>query len=398
MVSISAAASAEATRPRVLYLTHHAPWPAFSGGTVRESRLLEALAWDYAIDVIGVGSSVGADAAVVARRLGVRGAELFIDESRRTTRRQRHSSSARKRLRAEAGDHGSKPDVVHVEGGYLFHLVPAELHDRTCVIEHNVESAVLRQFARIDNDPRLHRAAWRVAELEERAWTAAAMVAVITDEDRDIVEERVGRSDVRVVPHGCDHLAVGALSKRQTFASPTAVFLANYAYAPNRDALYWLLDAVWPRVVESCPDARLVLAGVGLTPNDRGAASGRPGVEVRGFIEDVAAVLDESDVLLCPLRAGGGVKVKVLEAMRRGCSVVTTSVGAQGIHGVAREALCIADTAAGLAHEVIEILGCPETRPERHRRTLRAVHALPTWEDASIALAACWSEIYARHR
>lgn len=379
---------------RVLYLTHHLPWPPLSGGTLREYQLLTKLAQHFTIDLLAIGRT-DSSAAPEKNPLGLASAEFLPDEAARTTRRQRHSAKARQRIQELAAL--GQIDAIHVEGGYLFHLVPAELHDRTCLVEHNIESDVLGQFAQITGDVRLLKASRRVNELEERAWRATGAVITVTPEDRHRVAVRSGRQDIHLVPNGCDHIAIGSHINQRPDRPPTALLLANFAYGPNRDALDWLIDEVWPLVATQLPTARLLLAGSGLSEAQHIRAAAVPGVVVRGIVDDVGPVLDEADVLLSPLRAGGGIKVKVVEALRRGCPVVTTPIGAQGIHGAARRALCIEEQAAGLARRAIQLLSNHHDRERVRSRTLSAGLLLPTWQQAASTMTNVWTEVAARH-
>lgn len=376
----------------VLYLTHHSPWPAHSGGTVRETQLLTALSATFRIDVTGVCRSLPADPEEVAARLGVRSVDFFPDEARRTTRRQRHSTKLEQLLTCQPSPL-DQVDIVHVEGSYLFHLLPPAYHSRTCLVEHNIESDVLHQIGSLRASTRLLRTSRRVALLEERAWRAAAIVAALTVEDHTEITRRSERADVRIAPNGADHLAQGAAVAPVLDGPPTALFLANYAYPPNADALALMLGAIWPQVCVRLPDAHLVLAGSGLSDDQRAGAQTVPGVDVVGFVRDVATVIDQADVLVCPLRAGGGVKIKVLEALRRGCPVVTTTIGAQGIHGTARSAIRIVDCTQGLIEATAAVLCSPGLRARRRQETLIAGATLPSWRDASTVLAGIWSTI-----
>src|SRR5882672_5063240 len=185
---------------QVLYLTHHSPWPPHSGGAVREAQLLMALSAAFRIDVLGVCRSLTADPEDVAARLGVRSVDFFPDEACRTTRRQRHSVKLGQLLACQPSPL-EQVDIVHVEGGYLFHLLPPAYHNRTCLVEHNIESDVLHQIGTLRASTRLLRAARRVALLEERAWRAAAVVAAVTDEDHAEMTRRTGRPDIRIAPN-----------------------------------------------------------------------------------------------------------------------------------------------------------------------------------------------------
>lgn len=261
---------------RVLYLTHHVPWPALSGGTLREYQLLARLGHRFAIELIAVGRAEQASVHYQTNPFGLLSAELHRDESAATTRRQRHSDRVRRSLaQALIAD---RFDAVHVEGSYLLHLVPSGLHGRTCLVEHNIESEVLHQFWRITGDRSLLKASRRVAVLEERAWQRAAKVIALTQEDRHTITCRSGRDDVRLVPNGGDHIPAGSLATAQPLI-PTAVFLANFRYGPNKDALRWLLDEIWPDVLLKCPDARLILAGSGMSSAQEAAVAGTPNTQ-----------------------------------------------------------------------------------------------------------------------
>ena len=196
---------------------------------------------------------------------------------------------------------------------------------------------------------------------------------------------------MRVVPNGADHISTGGRDTIGDTRAPTVLFLANHNYAPNADALSLLLSTVWPAVHARLPRARLVIAGSGLPDQQRHTAHSVPGVEVVGFVADLSGVFDRADVLVCPLRVGGGVKVKVLEALRRGCPVVTTTIGAQGVHGTARSAVRIVDSIQEMVEATTAVLDSPQLRARRRAETLAAGASLMSWREASAILAAIWS-------
>lgn len=109
------------------------------------------------------------------------------------------------------------------------------------------------------------------------------------------------------------------------------MFVAGFAHAPNADAAVWFVNEVLPLVRERHPRVHLDL--VGSNPCDTVKALRGTGVDVTGFVsdEELAARYAAARVVVAPLRYGGGMKGKVIEAMHFGVPCVTTSAGAQGL-------------------------------------------------------------------
>lgn len=133
------------------------------------------------------------------------------------------------------------------------------------------------------------------------------------------------------------------------------LFVAGFGHPPNAGAACWFVENVWPSILESAPDTELFLVGSNPTPEVKALASAR--VRVTGFVPD--EVLDrhyrDARVVVAPLQFGGGMKGKVVEAMRNGLPVVTTTVGAQGL-GDAGGALFVADEPEVQARQVLALL------------------------------------------
>jgi len=118
-----------------------------------------------------------------------------------------------------------------------------------------------------------------------------------------------------------------------TLESSTAGLIGTAGWPPTARAVERLLTEIWPRVHERRPQARLLLAGVGMERSAFPDLPECPGVEWRGRVPSATAFLRELGVLLYPLTAGSGLKVKVLEALALGIPVVTTPDGAEGLGG-----------------------------------------------------------------
>lgn len=378
---------------KALYLTHHAPWPVTSGGRRRDASLVPRLAQYADLEVWAVSRTAEKDRAAVRERRPSFPVRVFTDEARRRIYPTRDSAQARARLAGMIAG-GRNFDVVHIEGHYLFHLLPAEYTSRAVLVEHNVESLLLRQRARHGRDSdRLHAEIRAVERAEQQAWTRAARVLTLSEEDRQRVLARVPTAHVEVCPNGADHIRLQRPEPMtEVNLAPRIGFLANYCYPPNQDALRWLLDSIFPMIRSSLPGAELLLAGFGLD-QVTDVAKLPPGVLPLGWVDDVAELWNKVDIAICPLRVGGGMKVKVIDAVRGGLPLVSTGIGLEGMPRAVLDAVVRADDAAGLAAGVVRISTDPALRKTLLRRLGEAQRAFPTWSSVVASTYRHWVDV-----
>jgi len=186
-----------------------------------------------------------------------------------------------------------------------------------------------------------------------------------------------------VVENGVDALAYRPLGEAE--GGQGLLFVGRMQYAPNVDAVRYFCRRILPIVQRAVPETRLYV--VGEQPPDlvtRLAATGP--VVVTGGVPDVRPYYQQSRIAIVPLRAGGGTRLKILEAMALGRPVVSTSIGCEGLSVRDREHLLIADTPARFADGVIELLRSPELRRTLAANARRLVESRYDWEIINGAL------------
>jgi glycosyltransferase involved in cell wall biosynthesis len=176
---------------------------------------------------------------------------------------------------------------------------------------------------------------------------------------------------------------------------PLLVFVGNFAYEPNLDAARFLCAEILPRVRAAVPDVRLALVGTSPPPElEQLAQDGE--IVVTGRVYAVEPYLDQADVVVAPLRVGGGPKLKMLEALVRGTPVVATSVAVQGLGPEVGRVVRVVDDAARFAAAVTELLRRPEERLTLSLAARTFAERLPRWDDSADALFACYQELQDR--
>ncbi len=187
-----------------------------------------------------------------------------------------------------------------------------------------------------------------VRKREVEALHGATLAAALTSVDCDRLRALSGR-DVALLPAGVpwsppkDHH--GPLER--------LCYVGSFDYGPNVDAAAWLAELL-PALQRQAGIVTLTFAGrqADALP---GSIREMPGVEVMADVDDMREFLRTQDLLVVPLRHGGGVRVKILEAFAVGLPVVATSIGAEGIRAVSGEDILIADTSDALVAAVVAL-------------------------------------------
>lgn len=142
--------------------------------------------------------------------------------------------------------------------------------------------------------------------------------------------------------------------------SPVILFQGSLGWPPNEDAAVWLVEGIAPRIRQHLAELRIVLPGI--APARVRALAAEPGVEVPGPVPSMAPYLRDADVVVVPLRVGGGTRIKILEAFAHRVPVVATSIGAEGLDVEPGRHLELADDPDAIAQRCVALLTSPATR------------------------------------
>jgi GT2 family glycosyltransferase/glycosyltransferase involved in cell wall biosynthesis len=168
----------------------------------------------------------------------------------------------------------------------------------------------------------------------------------------------------------------------------TLLFLGSFRHLPNVEALEWFLREVFPRIRKDEPRARLVI--VGSDPPPRHSLRDPEAIEMIGFVDDVREPLRRYSLFVCPILAGSGVRVKLLEAFAAGIPVVSTSLGAEGLADKDGEICALADDPAAFAAHVVRLLRDPEEAEALARRARAEVVARRDMRAMTERLVECY--------
>lgn len=199
-------------------------------------------------------------------------------------------------------------------------------------IESNVTARLLRQPDRqrgIEQTLLLKLDRAETLRLEQRALMRASLVSVCSGTDAHALEARGPRASIRVQPNS--FVALDALPPRPPAPPLRLLFIGTMTYGPNEDAAIYFCEKILPLVRQPL-DGAVRLAIVGKGPSARVCTLAKEDlVHVTGGVPEVEPYYAEADVVVVPIRYGGGTRIKILEALALGRPVVSTTIGAEGL-------------------------------------------------------------------
>lgn len=291
-------------------------------------------------------------------------------------------------------------DLIHAETFYVMpHLPDHKLP--TVLIEQTVMSRIFSHH--IETEPRLwfRPLQWidvqKIKFWERYYWKKADKVVAVSQEDAQIMRSIVPRLNVDVVPNG-----VGEdFSKlpKEIHYNHTILYMANYKWIQNWEAVELLANKVFPMIKKAVPDAKLVIAGQFPTPSVKALA--RKDVEVLELEDDdfngVVNSYLKSGIFVAPMYAPGGTRLKILAAMASMVPVVTTPIGAEGYGAINGESILIGDTPEELAEISVKALRDRDLYRRIAVNARSLVDEKFSWEPISRKLESIYGEIINNH-
>jgi polysaccharide biosynthesis protein PslH len=361
---------------RVLILAPRAPYPPNSGAAQRNLNLLRWLGARHELTLLAFGDPEDTEAIRVLKEHSA--AAVIVPPPRRSLAMRlgdligSRPDLARRLWSPDLGAHlagilkREAFDVVQIEGLEMASAwemaggrqgvktrVVLDAHNAEYVLQQTAARASLGRGEVVGGAYSLVQAR-RLRRYERDVARAVDGVVAVSREDEAALRALDPGIRTTVVTNGVDteYYRPGA----RHADGEAVLFLGKLDYRPNVDAVQWLADEIWPRVLAARPMARLLL--VGRDPSPRLARlANRPGIELIGPVPDERPWFDRADLLVVPMRMGGGVRLKVVQAMAMGVPVVATPWGVAGMDVRDGVHYLRGETAAALAVQVVRALG-----------------------------------------
>jgi polysaccharide biosynthesis protein PslH len=390
-------------RLQILWLSHFVPYPPKGGVFQRGYNMIRTVGVEHDIDLIAMKHKRATHPEELTRRAkdellrhcrtvrivdisaGTEGLRLAarsvlgLARGLPATAAIFRSKEMRGLVHAAARSIGY--DVVHFDTIGLAEYLPCIGELPAVMTHHGAESFMIRR--RIKHEKSWARKLFFLLEwlalrrYERRMCPRFGVNVVMSDVDRRIMQEIAPDANYAVVQNGVDldYFRPGPVSNGHTL-----IFAGRLDQYSNRDGILHFAEHVWPLIRARHPDA--VLQVIGSNPPSRllQLAATDPAVEVPGFVDDVRPYFSRSTVAICPNRDGGGIRIKILDALAQGMPVVSTSIGVEGIEVTPERDILLADTPAEFALQVSRVFDDEELRKSLASNARKLAERVYSWE------------------
>jgi glycosyltransferase involved in cell wall biosynthesis len=282
---------------------------------------------------------------------------------------------------------------------HSYHVAPAALQaGRPLWIDfHNLDSEIWFRTAATAASPTVRRFARlqapRVRRLEQRLAAAAAGLSCVSPRDAGALAGLGAAIPPLVVPNGVD-LERYAF-RREPPGSELVLFVGDLSWPPNAEAVRWFAREIWPAIRRARPLARAEILGRSAPPDLKRLAA--PGLALIGERDDTRPFWERAAVAVVPLLAGGGTRLKILEAAACGVPVVSTPIGAEGLDFAPEREIRLAEDAGAFASAVSALLADRRAAREQAVAARARVEAGYGWRDIGRAFAGALARAGDRH-
>lgn len=346
---------------KILWLSHLIPYPPKGGVLQRSHNLLKELAHYHEVDLLAfnqnslMGSMFESVAAGVEEARSVlslicRRLAFFDIPSDRFA--WGHYAVALKSLIHEPYNinwlkskvfasvlenwlHEKNYDLVHFDTLSLvpfFPIVPPT--NATSLDHHNIESHML--LRRAGNEPNLMKRGYfwqeglRLARYERKYCPRFSLNITCSDIDTERLLDLAPQSNVLTIPNGVD---LEYFKPQGLRIQPNRlIFIGTMNWYPNIEAVLYIAEKLWPRLKQKHPGLACDIIGANPPASICALADRFPDFYVHGFVDDVRPYIEQATIYVCPIRDGGGTKLKILDAMAMEKAIVAHPVACEGIN------------------------------------------------------------------
>lgn len=398
---------------KILHLTFNLPCPPMRGAQVRDLALISRTAQSHHVELVTLSETDVSPTHLAQMHKVCPEIDVLRKPIERLPKRLTRSAElALKGVPLAATDYyfpsvqdalrnrlaKGDVDIFQIEHSLLAPYVrAAEISPKTQTVLslHNVGALQYRRMAQIETGLFGRTLGWAKARLMQK-WEAEwcnkfDQVIVVSDPDAEVLRTMGVSRPITVIPNGID-LPPKALPLSH---AEKLLFVGNLRYPPNRDAALWLTQKIIPLLQRDGSRVGLTVAGYDPPPAFVTTLE-RTGTTILASPADLVPLYSEASVVLAPLRAGGGTRIKILEALAMGKPVVATRMAAEGLGLEDGKSVLFAETEHDFAKRIHQLMNDPALRKALGVNGRAYVKRLFDWDIVAASLEQVYQSLTAK--
>ncbi|GAB6462970.1 MULTISPECIES: glycosyltransferase family 4 protein [Bacillus] len=252
--------------------------------------------------------------------------------------------------------------VDHLHMAYYGAMIKEKYPNLPVVLrQHNVESTIFERAVQEESNKLkriyLKHQYKKLFQYESKIVDIFEEVYTITEEDKYRLHSMNERAKIKNLPAGVDTEKYSPIENIEGNLEPTIVFLGTMSWLPNVNGVEWFIKDIFPKVLAKYPNLKFYI--VGKNPPEKiykYQNMYKENLIITGYVDDERPYIAKADAFIVPLKIGGGMRIKILNALAMKTAIVTTTVGVEGI-SLGKESILIADSEEQFSSAILDILG-----------------------------------------
>lgn len=407
-------------RPSVLWLSHFVPFPPKGGCFQRSYNLIARVAANHDIHLVAMKHKRGTHPEEETRlaetelRRYCRSVHIIdISESTQSVKLVLRglmsllagsaltvtifdSKIFRQTMQLVMREHPI--DIAHLDTISLAQYLDDLGEIPAVMTHHGAESFMIRRRILRERNPFMKLFFliewWALKRYEQRMCPRVAANLVVSAADQEILAQIAPNARFLTVENGVD---IEYFKPVPPNSARELIFAGRLDQYSNREGILFFMRDVWPLIRQTHPDTIVNIIGSNPPQALVSLAQSDSNVKIHGFVPDVRPHFQTATVAICPIRDGGGTRIKVLDALAQGIPIVSTSIACEGIEVVPGRDLLVADTPADFARQIARLFDDKELRATLASNARALAERLYAWDSIGAKLVKTYSEELRRH-
>ncbi len=344
---------------RILIISPYFPFPARDGGKVRLYNLIKHLSKENEVYLLAYVEPTADKSCVnLAKEFCTDVFPVLREEDKRIIRDDLPRSVSFFYTQAMIDELKKvldivKPDIVQLDFLIMTEYVKHIKNVPVFYTEHDMGLLDFNQsFHDRDLEDNERFFEWKkLVQYEKKILDLFTSVIVLTERDKYLIENLNNNIKATIIPTGVD--SEFYKPNDYTDNEKNLIFVGHYRHFPNADAIVYFVKNIFPKVIQKIPNIKLYIVGSGVTKAVEELKNDN--IIITGEVEDIKQYLKRPNIFVAPVRLGGGIKGKVLEAMAMGVPVVATKEAVSGIDYSIGDFALVSDDVDVFADNVVKL-------------------------------------------